>query len=289
MQQYTENFISSTHHSIICLLYQSGEEAEQHAKSLLVHLGGLTFKRSSDSNVLGFPNLVARRRVAEVILSHYGLQNSQSLIAAQDQLLLHDKVEPLLNLLTQVLSRTVREDAQLNQLTEADLETYLACLLHTPPPYYMHPQYEIYAGKNPRTGDKYVRYVDIVIQKREAGIASKLWVLELKNRQARFLDLTSFPAGIFPTGRYPHPNEIAEAVSCLPSDEDVKRIRVSPTDKFFPGMTISQILEMKAEPQLLQYVADIKKSNGAAKLVTCLSSTSSPRRCPVLATSPSAI
>lgn len=81
-------------------------------------MGGLTFKQPLGSKQLCLPNLVARRRVAEVILSHYGLHNTQSVVAAQDELLLHDNVEPLLQLVTRVLSQTHRTDEQLNNITE---------------------------------------------------------------------------------------------------------------------------------------------------------------------------
>lgn len=182
-------------------LYQFSGAAVRHIRSLLVHLGFLTCKKALGSNELGIPNLIARRRVAEMLLCQYGLRDSQSLVTAQDQLLLHDNVQPLLTTLTQVLRHTIRSAQQLNQLSEADLETHLACLIHTPPPSCMQPEYEVFAGKNSRTGDKCARYVDIVIQTRKAGIASTLWVLELKN--ARHLDPTSFPAGTFPAGRYP--------------------------------------------------------------------------------------
>jgi hypothetical protein len=101
-------------------------------KSLLVHLGGLTFKKPMGSNELCLPNLIARRRVAKAVLSYYGLKE-EAVLAAQDQFVLHDHIAPLLQLLTRMLSHTQRTDQQLNSITELQLEEDLRLLLSLPP------------------------------------------------------------------------------------------------------------------------------------------------------------
>jgi hypothetical protein len=137
-------------------------------KSLLVHLGGLTFKKPVKSEKLGLPNVIARRRVGEVILSYYGLDDTHSVTAAQDQFLLHDDIAPLLQLVTRVLAQTHREDEQLNRITELQLETDMCFLLSLPPPYYVRAEYEVKVGENRITGKQYTRYLDVVVQRRNA-------------------------------------------------------------------------------------------------------------------------
>ena len=170
-------------------------------KSLLVHHGGLTFKKPVKSEKLCLPNVIARRRVGEVILSYYGLDDTHSVAAAQDQFLLHDDIAPLLQLVTRVLAQTHCDDEQLNRITELQLETDLCFLLSLPPPYYVHAEYEVKVGENRITGKQYTRYLDVMVQRRNATKAS-VWVFELKNRQAQYLDPLSFPASAkLPTDR----------------------------------------------------------------------------------------
>lgn len=139
----------------------------------------------------------------------------------------------------------------------------------------MRAEYEVRVAEHRRTGERYVRYLDIVIQRRHSdGAITKIWVLELKNRQAQYLDPSSFPrSAALPTDRQPTPSEVAAAVARLTIDE-LAQIRVAKHDRWYAGRSVSDIVEREASEQLMSYVRALKaepslKQTPAAAVIAC--------------------
>jgi len=169
----------------------------------------------------------------------------------------------LLNLLATALKETHRTDEELDAMTEHEVQTVLRVILNTSKAT-TKAEFKVTGrvvnlDKKP-SGKPFVdsnKYVDIVIIR-----SNTIWVIELKNKQARYLDRTSVPE-LPANGTRVH---VAEAVSKL-SMEELEDVKVVRNDKFHGGWPLKDILTNKADPQLQEYVAALKKDHPKSTIV----------------------